>query len=68
MEACRYVEFTGVELVGGMELAALMDEAATCPVGKAAAGRFGGEEEPRVGEGRSGARWRCRPAAGAWTP
>ena len=55
MKARRCVEFTGVELVGGAELAAPMEKVATGPVGKAVAGRSGGEDEPRAGEGHGGA-------------
>ena len=82
MEARRCVEFTDVELAGGTELAALVEMVATGPVEKAVTGRSNGEDGPRAGEGRggleapwkgrktdscTGARWRCRPVAGAWT-
>ena len=47
------MEFTGVELVGGAELAALVEKVATAPVEKAAA-------SPCAGEARGGreTRWR----------
>ena len=51
MEARRRVEFTGVELAGGAELAA--------PVEKAAAGHSGGEGGPHAGEGCE-AEWGAR--------
>jgi hypothetical protein len=42
--------FTGVELAGGVELAAPVEKAATGPVKKVTAGRSG-EDGPRVVEG-----------------
>jgi hypothetical protein len=47
MEARQYAEFTGVELTGGAELAALVEKGAACPC---------------TGEARGGreARWRGR--------
>jgi hypothetical protein len=62
MEAHRRVEFTGVELVGGMKLSTLVDKDAASPVEKATAG-------PHAIEGRSGREgaveedgWRSRGA------
>jgi hypothetical protein len=49
------VEFTGVELAGGAELAALVEKAAAGPVEKGAAGL-----RTREGHGRREARWRGR--------
>jgi hypothetical protein len=78
MEVCRCVEFTGVELTGGAEVAAPVEKAVIGPVEKAVTFRSGGKDGPRVEEGRSGqeapwrarktssharARWRCWPAA-----
>ena len=55
MEARRHVEFTGVELTRGVEIAAPVEKTATGLVEKAAAGR-------RAGEGLGGreAQWRGR--------
>jgi hypothetical protein len=70
MEACRHVEFTGVELIGGAELAALVEKDAASPVEKAAAGPHTLEGHDRREEWRRGrktgccalARWRYRLA------
>ena len=43
MEAHCCVEFTGVELIGGVELAAPVEKVAAGPVEKAAASHSGGE-------------------------
>jgi hypothetical protein len=55
MEACWHVEFTGVELTGGAELAAPVEKTMIDPMEKAATG-------PYAGEDRDGweARWRGR--------
>jgi hypothetical protein len=42
MEACRRLKYTGVELVGGTELATLVEKAMAGPVEKAAVGGEGG--------------------------
>jgi hypothetical protein len=82
MEVCRCVEFTGVELTGGAEVAALVEKVVTGPMEKAATFRSGGKDGPRAEEGRSGqeapwrerktssharTRWRCWPTAGVRT-
>jgi hypothetical protein len=54
MEARQCVEFTGVELASGAELAALVEKATIDPVEEATSGRFGGEDGPHVGEGHGG--------------
>jgi hypothetical protein len=61
MEACRQLEFTGIELAGGAELAAPVEKAAAGPMEKASVG-------PYVGEARGGreAWWRGRRAVVLW--
>jgi hypothetical protein len=55
------MEFTSVELAGGVELIAPMEKVAAGLVEKAAAGgRHSGEE--RKTDRRAWAWWRCRPA------
>jgi hypothetical protein len=54
MEVRRCVEFTGVELTSGAEVAAPMEKAVTGPVEKAATFRSGEKDGPRAGEGSSG--------------
>jgi hypothetical protein len=49
METHRCVEFTGVELVGGTKLAALVEKVATSLVEKSAAGCSSGEDGRRCG-------------------
>jgi len=61
MEACRRVEFTGVELVGGAEIVAPVEKAVLGPCTREGRGMREAQWRGRKTGYRAWAWWRCWP-------